>query len=94
MLQEATKWSTKQKFITDLVKEITKVGPTKITLTPHGPEGCVHMQGYIWLGENRGPLQDANPWLNTGYTDKIPVLFPKLHTDTMAKEGSLLTPDV
>lgn len=47
MLQEATKWQTKQKFITDLGKEITKVGPTKITLTPPGPEGCVHMQGYI-----------------------------------------------
>lgn len=43
MFQEATKWQTNQKCITDLGKEITKVGPTKITLTPHGPESGVHM---------------------------------------------------
>lgn len=56
MLQETTTWQTSQKFIRDLGKEIIKVGPTKITINPRGPEGCVHMQGHTCFGENREGL--------------------------------------
>lgn len=56
MLQGATTWQTSQKFSRGLGKEIIKVGPTKITLTPRGPEGCVHMQDPTCLGENREGL--------------------------------------